>query len=429
MAKTGDRVKVFYKKEILEGILMPEEEEGFVFVKLDSGYNIGLKKSFIKKTEVLKTKKAAKTQTKKVTAKKGLPTISILHTGGTIASKVDYETGAVSAKFTEEEILGLFPELKKIANVKSHLVRNMESENIRFAHYNVMAKAIEKEVKKGVDGIIVTQGTDTLHYTSAALAFALEAIGIPVIVVGSQRSSDRGSTDAAVNLIAAANFIANSDFAGVAICMHENTSDDICHILPACKARKMHTSRRDAFRPINATAIARVNVEKKKISFIGDYETKDKKKSLRLKLFNEKLKIGLVKAHVNMFASEIESFKGFDGLVLEVTGLGHMPIVKVDEFTAENEKIYKAIKALAKNIPIVAAPQTLYGRLNLNVYSPGRKLIEAGVLGNHSDMTPETSFIKLAWLLSNHKKDVKKLFGENLRGEISERTENDTYLV
>ncbi|MFH1770552.1 MAG: Glu-tRNA(Gln) amidotransferase subunit GatD [archaeon] len=429
MADAGDRVKVFYKKEVLEGILMPEEEKGFLFVKLDSGYNIGLKESFVKKVEVLKTKKEIKTGSKKVSIKKGLPTISILHTGGTIASKVDYETGAVSAKFTEEELLGLFPELKNIVNVKSHLVRNMFSEMIRFAHYNIIAKVVEREVKAGADGIIVAQGTDTLHYTSAALAFALEDIQIPVMVVGSQRSSDRGSSDAAVNLIAAANFIANSDFVGVGICMHENTDDNTCHILPATKSRKMHTSRRDTFRPINATAIAKVDVEKKKISFIGDYEKKDKSKKLSLKLFDEKLKIGLIKPHVNMFASEFLAFKDFDGLVIELFGIGHIPNVKVDEFTDENEKISQAIKVLTKKMPVVAASQTIYGRLDMNVYSPGRKLLEAGVLGNYSDMTPETSFIKLAWLLSNHKKDVKKMFGENLRGEISERTEKDTYLI
>jgi glutamyl-tRNA(Gln) amidotransferase subunit D len=175
----------------------------------------------------------------------------------------------------------------------------MQSEMIRFAHYNLLAKAVEEEAKKGVDGIILTHGTDTLHYTSAALAFVLEGIGIPVILVGSQRSSDRGSSDSALNLLAAAHFIPHSEFSGVAICMHENNSDDTCLILPPCKTRKMHTSRRDAFRPINANPISRISVEKKKIDFITDYEKKekdDKKKKLTLKLFNEKLKIEIGRA-------------------------------------------------------------------------------------------------------------------------------------
>jgi glutamyl-tRNA(Gln) amidotransferase subunit D len=212
--------------------------------------------------------------------------------------------------------------------------------------------------------------------------------------------------------------------------MHENNDDDACLILPPCKTRKMHSSRRDAFRPINANPIARVSVEKKKIDFITDYEKKDKKKKITLKLFNEKLKIGLVKPHVQMFASEIHAYKDFDGLVIELLGIGHLPSMKVDEFTEENEHIIKAVAELAKKMPVVVAPQTIYGRINMNVYTPGRQLLDAGVIGNYTDMTPETAFIKLAWLLSHHKKkEIKELFEKNLRGEISERSEKETFLI
>ena len=67
--------------------------------------------------------------------------------------------------------------------------------------------------------------------------------------------------------------------------------------------------------------------------------------------------------------------------------------------------------------------QAIYGRVNMNVYAPGRKLQEIGVLGNLADMTTETAFIKLAWLLSNYsKEEAKTLISENLKGEISDRT-------
>ena len=66
---------------------------------------------------------------------------------------------------------------------------------------------------------------------------------------------------------------------------------------------------------------------------------------------------------------------------------------------------------------------TIYGRINMNVYTKGIELEKAGVLGNHTDMLPETAFIKLAWLLGNYsKEETKKLVGTNLRGEISTRT-------
>src|SRR5690606_34564993 len=126
---------------------------------------------------------------------------------------------------------------------------------------NTIASEIAKEAKRGVKGIIVTHGTDLMHSSSAGLSFILENIDIPVILVGAQRSSDRASSDARQNLLAAANFIINTDFSGVAVCMHENMSDDDCLILPATKMRKMHTSRRDAFRPINAKPIARVKTD------------------------------------------------------------------------------------------------------------------------------------------------------------------------
>jgi len=87
----------------------------------------------------------------------------------------------------------------------------------------------------------------------------LENLNIPVILVGAQRSSDRGSSDAFLNLVCAAHFIAKVDFSGAGICMHEPSSDDSCLILPACKTRKMHTSRRDAFKAINGNIIAKIN--------------------------------------------------------------------------------------------------------------------------------------------------------------------------
>jgi glutamyl-tRNA(Gln) amidotransferase subunit D len=431
--KPGDEVEVETADEKITGTLMPtpELQKGLVIIKLDNGYNVGIDKKKIKKINLIKKVKAmaAPTTKEKPVTKKNLPKITILHTGGTIASKVDYRTGAVVARFSPKEILDMFPELKEIANIDSRPVRSMFSEDMRFAHYNLLAREVEKEARKGADGIIITHGTDTMHYTSAALAFILENLGIPVMLVGAQRSSDRGSSDAGLNLLSAAYFIANSDFGEVAICMHENVSDISCLILPATKTRKMHTSRRDAFKAINTTPWARVNFEEKNISFIQKkYNRKDKNKKIFLKLMKEKLNVGMIVAHPNMFAKEFKSYVGFDGLVIEGTGLGHAPINKVDNFTAEHKKILAEIKKLSKKTIVVMSPQTIYGRLQMNVYSTARYLQEAGVLGNLSDMTPETAFVKLAWLLSNYRKnEVKELITQNLRGEISACSEKETF--
>tara|TARA_Y100000034_G_C6889149_1_gene408759 strand:- start:63 stop:1148 length:1086 start_codon:yes stop_codon:yes gene_type:complete len=351
--------------------------------------------------------------------------ISILHTGGTISSKVDYKTGAVSAKFSEKDMLKLYPEIKTIAKISSRLVANMFSEDMNFQHYNLLAKEVEKEIKKGAEGIIITHGTDTIHYTSSALSFILENLPIPVILVGAQRSSDRGSTDATLNLLCSLTFIAQTNFSEVGICMHETNSDDSCLILPALKTRKIHSSRRDAFKAINSKPIARVT-KQGNVGFIEKYNKKTEKKSLKLNLFNEKIKVGILKTHPNLSSEEIKNYSSFNGLIIEGTGLGHLPINKTDKLTLENEKILQELKKLALKIPVIMTTQTIFGKINLNVYNTGRKLQEIGILGDQLDMLTETAYIKLAWLLSNYKKgEIPKLVSRNFRGEFSSRTSLD----
>jgi glutamyl-tRNA(Gln) amidotransferase subunit D len=266
-----------------------------------------------------------------------------------------------------------------------------------------------------------------MHYTGAALSFMLQNPGVPVILVGAQRSSDRGSTDAALNLVSAAFFITHSkDFAEVALCMHESTNDDWCTILPGTKSRKMHSSRRDAFQAINAAPWARVNVSEQKVDFLRLGYKKRTKTAPAVRPFRENIRIGMLKIRPNLFAQELEIYKGYDGLVLEGTGLGHIPINETDEHTKEHTKIAEAIKKLVQaGTVITAATQTISGSINLNVYSTGRKMQELGIIGNLTDMTPETAYIKLAWLLSNYPKEkAKEMYAQNLAGETSQRLEN-----
>lgn len=426
MTKVGDHVAVVTANETVEGVLMPEDKN-YVVVKLSSGYNIGIDKKRVKEMKLVSAHTPAekKETATRLTHKAGLPTITILHTGGTIASKVDYETGGVISKFTPEEILALFPELRDIANIESRLVRNMASDDMRFAHYNILAKEVEKEVAKGVNGIIITHGTDTLHYTSAALSFALKNCPIPVILVGSQRSSDRGSSDAAMNLLGAAVFIAGTNLAGVGVCMHDNSNDHTAVILPGTKCRKMHSTRRDAFKTINATPWATVDYKTRKINYTRtDYPRKQG--TFEIAPFKE-VKVGLLTAHTQMYADEFLTYKGWDGLVIEGTGLGHIPITESDAETKEHSKILKAVQDILKSGTLIAmATQTIYGRVNMNVYAPGRKLVELGIIGNLTDLHPETAFIKLAWLLSNYPAEkAKALYSTNIAGELSERMEYD----
>ena len=432
MPEFGDVVKVHTKEQVYEGILLPRPEifdDDCTILKLDNGYNIGIENKRIEKIEVVEKHQKKKEERHKIEHKEGLPNISILHTGGTIASKVDYRSGGVVAAFSPEDIVSMFPELAEIANIDSELIANMWSDDLRFPHFKLIAKVIEKKLKEGVDGIIIGMGTDNLAVASAALTFIVEQTPVPIILVGAQRSSDRGSSDAGMNLICAAEFIAKTDFAGVAICMHEHSDDKTCAVLPPTKTKKLHSSRRDAFKPVNDTIIARVDYNSRKIHFIKEnYNKKDKNRRLVLKP-NMEEKVCLLKITINMFPEQFEFFKNYKGLVIEGTGLGHTPGHVPNELAKIHEKIFPAIKKVIDSGCVVVMTTTcLFGRVEMQVYSKGRDLLKLGVIPGE-DMLPETAFVKLAWLLGNYKKEeVKELIGKNLRGEISERSDEKGFL-
>ena len=414
--EVGDEIRIKKEDKVYSGILMPRIDMGdrnCIVLKLNNGYNVGLR--FSKDIEINLISKGVKSQKKKlkpILYDKNKPKISILSMGGTIASKVDYKTGGVVPRFTAEDIIESIPELAEIANIHGRQIENLLSENMKFSDYEKLAEEIKREVENGCDGVIVAHGTDTMHYTASALAFAFEELFIPVILVGSQRSSDRASSDGPFNLICAAQFIAKSDFGEVGVCMHATENDDFCFIYPACKVRKMHTSRRDAFKSINTKPWALVSPQGDIKFFRNGYRKKDKNRNTVLKnKFEEK--VALVKSYPNINSKIIDFYTNsrYKGIVLEGTGLGHVP-----------KDLNKALKKFLEKGIVVMTSQCLNGRINMNVYSTGRELEEIGVIPGE-DMLPETAYIKLAWLLGNYnKKEVENLIRKNLRGEINDRT-------
>ncbi len=338
----------------------------------------------------------------------------MLHTGGTIASRVDYASGGVSAKFSVSDLVELVPEIRAVVNVETELVANMMSEDMNFREHRLIAKAAARWHDKA-DGIIIGHGTDTLGYTAAALSFMLEGLSKPVLLVGSQRSSDRGSTDAALNLVAAANFIAKSDFAGVAVCMHHTSDDKEIAVIPGTNARKLHTSRRDAFCAVNNKPYALVD-SSGGIMWLRDYP---KKAGAKLRVLDRlEAKVGLLKSHPNLSSGLLEYFcKNYEGFVIEGTGLGHAPTN-----TKDNRKNYDILKAYIKKGGIVAmTSQCIFGRVHPYVYTNLRRLRGIGVI-YCEDMLAETAFVKLSWLLGNFgKKKAREMMAKNVRGEINQR--------
>ncbi len=424
--KAGDKVSVVFKNKNespVEGILMPRAEilsDGFVVVKLKSGYNIGIEKKRIKSIEIIEKYDGKKKSKEPIMQKANLPRISILHTGGTIASKVDYRTGAVVARFSPEDLLEMFPELGDIVNIQSREIFQMFSEDMEPEHWAILAKEIAEEIKSGVSGVIVTHGTDTMSYTSAVLSFMLKNLPVPVILVGAQRSSDRGSSDAYLNLVCAARFITKSSFSGVGVCMHAGTGDDFCFVHNGVNVRKMHSSSRNAFESINTKPIAKVfhdgNVE-----FLSEYKTPVDEKFELIDGFEKK--VGIVKIRPGITEKEIHFFEknDYSGLILEGTGLGHAPVTVLDDITKHHKDILDALHKMSKKMVIVMATQCVYGDVNLNVYSTGRDLLNAGVIP--ANMLAETAYVKLGWAIANTKSidEARKLFAKSIAGEIVER--------
>lgn len=399
-----------------------QSKDNVVQLKLKNGYNVGIRLDHIKSIQVLATgMNVSKAAAKTVSTDPQKPTIVVLHTGGTIASRVDYKTGGVSSSFEANDLLSMYPELFMHFNVVTEHISNMWSDDMRFAQYTRMAASAEKHIQQGVKGIIIGHGTDTLAYTAAALSFMIQNSPIPILLVGSQRSSDRPSSDARVNLISAANFIHQTNFGGVAICMHENEHDDTCVILPATKSRKNHTSKRSAFEAVNAKPLARIHYPSGQVEELTTLTKQNQPLLIRTKLEE---KVGLIKIYPNMHPEPFKAYEQFKGLVIEGTGLGHAPTMVSDSDNQENEKVRQAIeKIIQKGCAVVMTSQCVNGRVNMNVYDKGIQLQQMGIIPGN-DMLPETAFVKLAFVLANYPKNqIKEKMQENLVGEITNRSE------
>ena len=416
-AEIGDVIRVTKDGENWEGILIPRSEFGdekHIILKLKSGYNVGVRiDSTAQVMKVGEGVKPAFTPPPLPKQKKGLPKVAIVSTGGTIASRVDYRTGGVRSALSASDLYSVVPELSDIAVVDTEILFSIFSENITSKHWIETAKTVAKHIRNGAAGVVVAHGTDTLGYTAAALSFALQDLPVPVVMVASQRSADRPSSDAATNLVGAVKVAASAPFAEVVVAMHETVSDTSIVFHRGTKVRKCHTSRRDTFKSINASPLARLEDDKIRM-LTKNFRKRDVSRKLKLKpKFEEK--VAFVKAHPDLNPEVIDWYveKGYRGIILEGTGLGHV-----------GDYLFSAIRnAIEKDVVVAMTSQCIWGRLNMNVYDQGRDLLAMGVL-SLDDMLPETAFVKLRWVLgqTTETEEVKKLLMENIANEYSPRT-------
>ncbi len=416
-ASEGDTVRARSGEVERTGVLMPHHEfsdRDVIVLKLRNGYNIGVRLEEGATVEVVaKSEKRARAIApfKGGTCRKSL---ALIGTGGTIASYVDYRTGAVHPALSAEELVSTVPEIQEMCQVEARVLFSIFSENMKVEHWRGIAEAAADALNSGKEGCIIPHGTDTMGYTSAALSFMLDSLPGPVVLVGSQRSSDRPSSDAYTNLLATVRFCLEADAAEVFVLMHEGISDTTALVHRGTRVRKMHTSRRDAFQSINSRPIARVDFEKG-VEMLRPCAPRSGSRVVLNTDMEED--VALLHYYPGMSTRTFEAFaKGNKGIVIAGTGLGHISSDLIEE-------VRKAIKG---GTSVVMCSQCIRGRVNLNVYDTGRDLLSAGVIPGE-DMLPETAYVKLMWALANAsgEDELRRTMGTSLRGELSGRREID----
>ncbi len=411
--KIGDFIKIVTKTTEYSGNILPRYEysnEEFIVIKMSNGYNIGIDSNSITSVKKIESGEEPKfIPPLKPDVKETLPKISILGTGGTIASRIDYKTGAVNPAFSAEELYSIIPELSAYANINTELISNIASEQMNPENWKNMAEKIIEKISDGNQGIVIGHGTDTMAYTSAALSFALVNCPIPVIITGAQRSTDRPSSDASLNMISSVIVASENRLNGIYLAMHSSIEDNEVSIHGGTRVRKNHTSRRDAFQSIGVEPIAIVNQGNVTIN----NEFNDNRDKFTPKInFDEN--VSLLKFHPGFNPKIIDTIidSGAKGIILEGTGLGHV-----------NSKCNNAIKkAINKGMFVGMTSQCLNGRIKMTVYSAGRDLLKLGVVPLE-DMLPESALVKLMWAYGNYKdEEIQDIMTTNIAGEFTERS-------
>jgi glutamyl-tRNA(Gln) amidotransferase subunit D len=412
-------VKVKTKdNKIFEGILVNETQE-FIIIKLKNGYNIGIKNEDIENIERKEIEEEKKQRDINVPRRENK--ISVIATGGTILSRIDYRTGGVHMLTKPEELIDLVPDLLDYVEIKK-LERpfSIASEDMIPDNWIEIGKIAINLLKDDIKGITILHGTDTMHYTSAALSFIIRNLNKPISLTGSQRSSDRPSSDAFLNLLSSAIYD-NSDIAEVAIVMHGSPSDNFSYAHRGTKVRKMHTERRDAFQSINDLPLAKIYPLERKIEIMNkNYRKRNNEEPYLDDKLNKK--VALVKAYPGSDPDILKYYidKGYKGIVIEGTGFGHVPTTPADIKYSWIENIKYGRE---KDVIFVMTPQTIFGRVNPFVYSNARLLYNLGVI-YAEDMTPETAYVKLMYVLGHTEnyEEVRKMFLTNIAGEINRKS-------
>jgi glutamyl-tRNA(Gln) amidotransferase subunit D len=434
--KPGTPVKLVVKtwagKAEHNGIALPSSGDKLVTMKLQNGYNVSFPESYVDSFEVLDEMPSIEEEFEETEPQdESLPLVHLIHTGGTIASKVDYATGAVTARFDPHELLDAVPELRGIARIRAVKLGNMWSDDLRPRHWNRMLKATEEAFAEGAVGCVITHGTDTLHLSAAAISYGWSGQGGRppgrIVLTGSQRSPDRGSSDAAENLIASVKWAAHGPAPSgyrdsSVVIVHASSSDGSCAVLPGCACRKYHSSRRDAFKTINQDVLGHVFIDGNGARIDYSPEPHDARiEAISPKPFDESIRIAQFISDPHLHPDQVQGAidSGFDALLFHGSGLGHLPISNPENDSLENTRLRVMLEDhIAKGGVVVVVTNAIHGPVNMNVYSKGREQKDMGIIGHGSLCPPGSALVKLHHLLSvGGKESVERGWEMDLVGE------------
>ncbi len=403
--KTGDQVTCLLGNREVDATYITERD-GMAVIKLNSGYNIGVSPGCLEYMGEGIQKPVPEIP---VFQDDSLPDLAIISTGGTIASRVDYRTGAVTSQSTAEEIIRAIPRLATLGCYRTRQPFSILSENMEPSMWVELARTIYEEIEAGVKGVIVTHGTDTMAYSASAVSFMLDT-PVPVIFVGSQRSADRPSSDNAMNMLCSAR-AATADLGEVVICMHGTANDDYCSLHRATRVRKMHTSRRDAFQSIGTRPIGSVTYPDLSVTITPDAIGRSSQEPALYDTLEKKC--ALIPYYPGMDSLILEHYASYRGIVIAGTGLGHVGSAFLDGIR----------QCISQGTTVVMTSQCLHGRVCNRVYDTGRDLLRSGVVEGE-DMLPETALVKLMWVLgqTDDPLEIRKMMQQSVKGEIQRRS-------
>lgn len=423
-AKVWSDVELKTATTELRGIILPRQETAddlHIVLKLNTGYNVGIHVDRVTGIKELGFKEAHyQIPESEFPYDPKKPKVILLGTGGTIASRLDYKTGAVIPAFSPGELYGAVPELADIANLTTKKLFGIFSEDMGPKQYIPLAQGCKEAIEEGYAGIVIGHGTDTLHHTAAILSFMVQNPPIPIVLVGSQRSSDRPSSDAALNLMNAVFTAAHSPIAEVMVCMFGPTSDEFDLLHRGTRVRKMHSSYRSTFRTIGDRPLAMVNT-REVVPLKQDYNPRRADRNVTINTaFEERVTLLYYYPNLNQDMVEAVIEKGYKGLIVAGTGLGHV-----------NRNLFPVFRrAVESGMHIYMTVQTLWGYVHMNVYDTGRYLLDLGIIPCEN-MLPEVAYMKLCWALgqSTDREEVKRIMLTPIAGEITPREPYDGYIV